>query len=272
MNSIHARSFGVSSSHDPDGAVGSVTRVSSVSRPVMQTGPAVPPVHPRERSCRSSFPEGPPQRRARASGQTRVAVVGGVADLGQPAAFVLGDGRAEDQVLHSRKSGTLQYAMRDSTRHGTRCFTASKPTAPSYSAFRTAAYRSSMPKVSSRRRTCTHSRQSPSRPMKARRPDMSLRSAMAPSHGRLPSALRSSRPTGCVGPPPPAETPPRSGMLAAGRRCCHRPPARPAVRSGPGPPGSGKPDGDTPRIPACEPEQGRGPGRPGLRRATAPAA
>ena len=59
-----------------------------------------------------------------------------------------------------RENRELRRAIggRFSTWQRTRCFTASKPIAPSCSAFFTAACRSSRPKLSSRRSTCTYSR------------------------------------------------------------------------------------------------------------------
>ena len=90
MNSIQARALGVRSSQDPDGALGGAKVVSSMSRPVMRSGPTVPadpPVLAHERSGQMSSAEDPPERSARASGQTRGAVVGSVANLGQPAAL-----------------------------------------------------------------------------------------------------------------------------------------------------------------------------------------
>lgn len=61
MNSIHARSFGVSSSHDPDGAMGRVNRFSSFSGLVMRRWSLVPLDPCVETSKEKSFPEYPPQ-------------------------------------------------------------------------------------------------------------------------------------------------------------------------------------------------------------------
>lgn len=114
MNSIHACSFTVSWVQSPEGARGNMKSGLSIKSTPQETCAPVPPVPPFSSYSPRSFAEDPPQRCARPPGQTWVSVVRCVADLGQPAVLVLGDGCAEDLGDRFRRRRTDSLVKRQS--------------------------------------------------------------------------------------------------------------------------------------------------------------